>query len=138
MSGHAKMPPASHQVSATSLKRLIKQIHPHVRIEHDSGMCVAQGCEGGERKGVGGCRWPSPVFVSKAPFNVSFVRELATVFGHISCETRGALQRRVPFSLYFPTIFLFDHFPTIFTMISSYRLTLTSSSLFYGANIFGC
>ena len=40
MSGHAKMPPASHQVSATSLKLLIQQIHPHVRVERDSGMCV--------------------------------------------------------------------------------------------------
>ena len=42
MSGHAKMPPASHQVSATSLKLLIQQIHPHVRVECDSGMCVAR------------------------------------------------------------------------------------------------
>jgi hypothetical protein len=32
------MPPASHQVSATSLKLLIQQIHPHVRVERDSGM----------------------------------------------------------------------------------------------------
>jgi hypothetical protein len=32
VSGHAKMPPASHQVSATSLKLLIQQIHPHVRL----------------------------------------------------------------------------------------------------------
>jgi hypothetical protein len=29
------MPPASHQVSATSLKLLIQQIHPHVRVERD-------------------------------------------------------------------------------------------------------
>jgi hypothetical protein len=36
------MPPASHQVSATSLKLLIQQIHPHVRVERDSGMCVAR------------------------------------------------------------------------------------------------
>ena len=42
MSGHAKMPPASHQVSATSLKFLIQQIHPHVRIERDLGMCIAR------------------------------------------------------------------------------------------------
>jgi hypothetical protein len=42
VSGHAKMPPASHQVSATSLKLLIQQIHPHVRVERDSGMCVAR------------------------------------------------------------------------------------------------
>ena len=42
MSEHAKMPPASHQVSATSLKLLIQQIHPHVRVERDSGMCVAR------------------------------------------------------------------------------------------------
>ena len=28
MSGHAKTPPASHQVSVTSLKLLIQQIHP--------------------------------------------------------------------------------------------------------------
>ena len=42
MSGHAKMPPASHQVSATSLKLLIQQIHPHVRVERDSGMCSAK------------------------------------------------------------------------------------------------
>jgi hypothetical protein len=41
VSGHAKMPPASHQVAATSLKLLIQQIHPHVRVERDSGMCVA-------------------------------------------------------------------------------------------------
>jgi hypothetical protein len=40
VSGHAQMPPASHQVSATSLKLLIQQIHPHVRVERDSGMCV--------------------------------------------------------------------------------------------------
>ena len=39
---HAKMPPASHQVSATSLKLLIQQIHPHVRVERDSEMCVAR------------------------------------------------------------------------------------------------
>jgi hypothetical protein len=31
-----KMPPASHQVSATSLKLLIQQIHPNVRVERDS------------------------------------------------------------------------------------------------------
>jgi hypothetical protein len=37
-----KMPPASHQVSATSLKLLIQQIHPHVRVERDSWMCVAR------------------------------------------------------------------------------------------------
>ena len=43
MSGHAKMPHAPHQVSATSLKLLIQQIHPHVRVERDSGMCVARG-----------------------------------------------------------------------------------------------
>jgi hypothetical protein len=42
VSGHAKMSPASHQVSATSLKLLIQQIHPHVRVERDSGMCVAR------------------------------------------------------------------------------------------------
>ena len=39
MSGHAKMPPASHQVSATSLKLLIQQIHPHVRVERDLKVC---------------------------------------------------------------------------------------------------
>jgi hypothetical protein len=43
VSGHAKMPPASHKVSATSLKLLIQQIHPHVRVERNSGMCVARG-----------------------------------------------------------------------------------------------
>ena len=37
-----KMPPASHQVYATSLKLLIQQIHPHVRVERYSGMCVAR------------------------------------------------------------------------------------------------
>ena len=42
MSGHAKMLPASHQVSASSLKFLIQQINPHVRVERDSGMCVAR------------------------------------------------------------------------------------------------
>ena len=42
MSGHAKMPPAPHQVSATPLKRLIQQINPHMRVERDSGMCVAR------------------------------------------------------------------------------------------------
>jgi hypothetical protein len=42
VSGHAKMPPASHQVSAASLKLLIEQIHPHVRVERGSGMCVAR------------------------------------------------------------------------------------------------
>ena len=36
-----KMPPASNQVSATPLKLMIQQIHPHVRVERDSGMCVA-------------------------------------------------------------------------------------------------
>jgi len=37
------MPPASHQVSATSLKLRIQQINPHVRVERDSGTCVARG-----------------------------------------------------------------------------------------------
>ena len=39
------MPPASYQVSVTSLRLLIQQIHPHVRVEveRDSGMCVARG-----------------------------------------------------------------------------------------------
>ena len=37
-----KIPPASHQVSATPLKLMIQQIHPHVRVERDSGMCVAR------------------------------------------------------------------------------------------------
>ena len=36
------MPPASHQVSATPIKLLIQEIHPHVRVERDSGMCVAR------------------------------------------------------------------------------------------------
>ena len=36
------MPPASHQVSATSLKIVIQKIHPRVRVERDSGMCVAR------------------------------------------------------------------------------------------------
>jgi hypothetical protein len=36
------MPPASHQVSETSLKLMIQQIHPHVRVERGSGMCVAR------------------------------------------------------------------------------------------------
>ena len=36
MSGHAKMPPASHQVSETLLKLMIQQIHSHVRVERDS------------------------------------------------------------------------------------------------------
>jgi hypothetical protein len=36
------MSPASHQVSAASLKLLIQQIHPHVRVERDAGMCVAR------------------------------------------------------------------------------------------------
>ena len=43
VSGHAKMPPAPHQASATSLKLLIQKIHPHVRVERDSGMCLARG-----------------------------------------------------------------------------------------------
>jgi hypothetical protein len=43
VSRHEKMPPTSHQVSATPLKLLIQQIHPHVRVERDSGMCVALG-----------------------------------------------------------------------------------------------
>ena len=42
MSGHAKMPPASHQVSVAPLKLLIQQIHPHVRVERDSGVRVAR------------------------------------------------------------------------------------------------
>jgi hypothetical protein len=42
MYGHAKMPPASHQFSAISLRLMIQQIHPHVRDERDSGMCVAR------------------------------------------------------------------------------------------------
>ena len=33
---------ASRQVSATSLKLLILQINPHVRVERHSGMCVAR------------------------------------------------------------------------------------------------
>jgi hypothetical protein len=36
------MPPASHQVSATPFKLLIQQIHPHVRVERDSGMYLAR------------------------------------------------------------------------------------------------
>ena len=36
------MSPAFHQVSATPLKLLIQQIHPHVRVERDSGMYVAR------------------------------------------------------------------------------------------------
>ena len=36
------MPPVSHQVSATPLKLLIQQIHPHVRDERGSGMYVAR------------------------------------------------------------------------------------------------
>ena len=48
------MPPASHQVSATSLKLLIQQIHPHVRVERDSGMCVARGGGDGSGGGDGG------------------------------------------------------------------------------------
>jgi len=36
------MPPASHQVSVTPLTPIIQQIHPHVRVECDSGMCVAR------------------------------------------------------------------------------------------------
>jgi hypothetical protein len=48
VSGHAKMPPASHQVSVTPLsvtplKLLIQQTRPYVRVERDSGMCVARG-----------------------------------------------------------------------------------------------
>ena len=31
-----------HQVSTTLLKLLIQQIHPHVHVERDSGMCVAR------------------------------------------------------------------------------------------------
>ena len=42
MSGRAKIPPASHRVSVTPLKLLIQQIYPHVRVERDSGMCVAR------------------------------------------------------------------------------------------------
>jgi hypothetical protein len=42
VSGHAKMPTAAHQISATPLKLLIQQIHPHVRVERDSGMCIAR------------------------------------------------------------------------------------------------
>jgi hypothetical protein len=47
------MPPASHQVSATSLKLLIQQMHPHVRVERDSGMCVARDLYELELGGVG-------------------------------------------------------------------------------------
>jgi hypothetical protein len=36
------MPLESHQVSETPLKLLIQQIHPHVRVERDSGMRVAR------------------------------------------------------------------------------------------------
>ena len=36
-----KIPLESRQVSATPLKLLIQQIHPHVRVERDSGVCVA-------------------------------------------------------------------------------------------------
>ena len=42
MSGLVKNPPAIHQVSATSLNLLIQQIHPDVRVERDSGMCIAR------------------------------------------------------------------------------------------------
>ena len=40
--GIRKMPPASHQVSATPLKLLIHQINHHLRVERDSEMCVAR------------------------------------------------------------------------------------------------
>jgi hypothetical protein len=43
VSGHAQIPPASHKVSVTPLKLLIQQIHPHVHVERDSGMCEARG-----------------------------------------------------------------------------------------------
>ena len=36
------MQPVYHQVSVTPLKLLIQLIHPHVRVERDSGMCVAR------------------------------------------------------------------------------------------------
>jgi hypothetical protein len=42
VSGHAKTPPVSHQVSATPLKLMTQQIHPHVRVERDSWMCLAR------------------------------------------------------------------------------------------------
>jgi hypothetical protein len=38
----------SHQVSATPLKLLIQQIHPHVRVERDSGMGVARDLYSGD------------------------------------------------------------------------------------------
>jgi hypothetical protein len=56
VSGHEKMPPASHQVSATSLKLLIQQTHPRVRVERDSGLQqlqvnIALGSFAGRHKG---------------------------------------------------------------------------------------
>ena len=66
MSGHAKMHPASYQVSATSLKLLIQQIHPHVRVERDSGMCVESlrnRSAAALERGVGRVRWRGRVLM---------------------------------------------------------------------------
>ena len=87
MSGHAKMPPASHQVSATSLKLLIQQIHPHVRVERDSGMCVARGLYELSGAPTPACLWPARRTRSRRSSHV--VHDTAPIPGTIVPGARG-------------------------------------------------
>jgi hypothetical protein len=97
VSGHVKMPPASHQVSATPLKLLIQQIHPHVRVERDSGMCVARDLyELWGRKPTPACFWPARRTRSRRSSHV--VHDAASIPGIIIPGARGktcTLDRRV-------------------------------------------
>jgi hypothetical protein len=88
VSGHEKMPPASHQVSATSFKLLIQQIHPHVRVERGSGMCVARGLyECGAGAPTPACLWLARRTRSRRSSHV--VHDTAPIPGIIIPGARG-------------------------------------------------
>jgi hypothetical protein len=65
VSGHAKIPPASHQVSATSLKLLIQQINPHVRVDRINVLNVYEAS--------GGKYAPRAVFFDLEPAEIDAV-----------------------------------------------------------------
>ena len=94
MSGHAKMPPASHQVIATSLKLLIQQIHPHVRVLflREAMRAIASlGCEGAMRAIASSVsphfspqQGPTPIFSA------------ATGGGRTTVQTASAAAKTLP------------------------------------------
>jgi hypothetical protein len=82
------MPPASHKVSATPLKLLIQQIHPHVRVKHDSGMCVARNLyELWGRSPTPACLWPARRTRSRRSSHV--VHDTAPITGIVISGARG-------------------------------------------------